>query len=187
MSANTSLEPAALHRIAVVGASGRMGRMLVDTITAAPDCQLTGALDTPDSLFLGADAAAFAGKRSGVNIVSELAQGLTNAAYLIDFTRPEGTMQHLRHCQAQGIKMVIGTTGFTPEQKAEIQAASKDIAIVMAPNMAVGVNVVLKLLRHAAAALNQGYDIEIIEAHHCHKVDAPSGTALRSGGRCFGS
>jgi 4-hydroxy-tetrahydrodipicolinate reductase len=181
MSANTSLEPAALHRIAVVGASGRMGRMLVDTITAAPDCQLTGALDTPDSLFLGADAAAFAGKRSGVNIVSELAQGLTNAAYLIDFTRPEGTMQHLRHCQAQGIKMVIGTTGFTPEQKAEIQAASKDIAIVMAPNMAVGVNVVLKLLRHAAAALNQGYDIEIIEAHHRHKVDAPSGTALRMG------
>jgi 4-hydroxy-tetrahydrodipicolinate reductase len=99
---------------------------------------------------------------------------LKNSQVLIDFTRPEGTMQHLAMCRRMGVQMVIGTTGFSDAQKAEIQAASQDIAIVMAPNMSVGVNVTLKLLEMAAKALSNGYDIEIIEAHHKHKVDAPS-------------
>ena len=100
---------------------------------------------------------------------------------LIDFTRPAGTMAHLEACRALGVKMVIGTTGFTDQQKEAIRSASRDIAIMMAPNMSVGVNVTLKLLQMAAKALSTGYDIEIIEAHHRHKVDAPSGTALQMG------
>jgi 4-hydroxy-tetrahydrodipicolinate reductase len=168
-------------RVAVAGASGRMGRMLVEAIQAADDCTLAGALDVPGSPALGQDAAAFLGQHSGVAIASELAVGLRDARFLIDFTRPEGTLAHLRHCREHGIKLVIGTTGFTDAQKAEITAAAADIAIVMAPNMSVGVNVVLKLLQQAAKALSHGYDIEIIEAHHRHKVDAPSGTALKMG------
>ena len=147
------------HRVAIAGASGRMGRMLAEAIDQASDCQLSGALD----------------------IGSDLAQGLKNAKVLIDFTRPEGTMQHLAVCRQMGVQMVIGTTGFNEAQKADIQAASQDIAIVLAPNMSVGVNVTLKLLEMAAIALSTGYDIEIIEAHHKHKVDAPSGTALKMG------
>jgi len=169
------------YRVGIAGASGRMGRMLVEAVLAAPDCTLAGALDVPASPAIGLDATAFLGQTSGVAIASDLAAGLRDAQFLIDFTRPEGTMAHLRHCREHGIKLIIGTTGFTDEQKAEIQDAARDIAIMMAPNMAVGVNVVLTLLRQAAKALNQGYDIEIIEAHHRHKVDAPSGTALKMG------
>lgn len=169
------------HRIAIAGASGRMGRMLIEAVQNADDAVLAGALDIPGSPALGSDAAAFLGQQSGVAITSDLREGLKNAKYLIDFTRPEGTIAHLRVCRELGVNMVIGTTGFSDEQKAEIQDAARDIAIVMAPNMSVGVNVVLKLLAQAAKALNQGYDIEIIEAHHRHKVDAPSGTALKMG------
>jgi 4-hydroxy-tetrahydrodipicolinate reductase len=171
----------AIHRIAIAGASGRMGRMLVEAVMNAPDATLAGALDIPTSPAVGIDAAAFLGASSGVAITPDLRQGLANAQYLIDFTRPEGTMEHLRVCRELGVKMIIGTTGFTDEQKAEINDAARDIAIVMAPNMAVGVNVVFKLLAQAAKALKEGYDIEIIEAHHRHKVDAPSGTALKMG------
>jgi len=171
----------AIHRIAIAGASGRMGRMLVEAVMNAPDATLGGALDIPTSPAVGIDAAAFLGASSGVAITPDLRQGLANAQYLIDFTRPEGTMEHLRVCRELGVKMIIGTTGFTDEQKAEINDAARDIAIVMAPNMAVGVNVVFKLLAQAAKALKEGYDIEIIEAHHRHKVDAPSGTALKMG------
>jgi 4-hydroxy-tetrahydrodipicolinate reductase len=169
------------YRVGIAGASGRMGRMLIEALKASPDCTLAGALDIPGSPALGSDASAFLGASSGVHISADLAQGLAQSQFLIDFTRPEGTMAHLRHCREHGIKMVIGTTGFSDEQKAEIEDAARDIAIVMAPNMAVGVNVVLTLLRQAAKALNEGYDIEIIEAHHRHKVDAPSGTALKMG------
>jgi 4-hydroxy-tetrahydrodipicolinate reductase len=116
-----------------------------------------------------------------VIIHSDLAMGLAKSRVLIDFTRPEGTMAHLKTCLDLGVNMVIGTTGFTSEQKEEIAKASSKIAIVMAPNMSVGVNVTLKLLETAAKALATGYDIEIIEAHHRHKVDAPSGTALKMG------
>lgn len=169
------------HRIAIAGASGRMGRMLIEAVQASPDYVLAGALDIPGSAALGLDATAFLGHTSGVTITADLAQGLAEADFLIDFTRPEGTMGHLRQCLASKVKLVIGTTGFSDEQKAEIDAASREIAIVMAPNMAIGVNVVFALLKQAAKALHEGYDIEIIEAHHRHKVDAPSGTALRMG------
>ncbi|MBO9515518.1 MAG: 4-hydroxy-tetrahydrodipicolinate reductase [Variovorax sp.] len=170
-----------LHRVAVAGASGRMGHMLIDAVRQSGDCRLAGALDVAGSSALGADASAFLGAPSGVPIVSDLREGLKDAQVLIDFTRPEGTMAHLAACREMGVQLVIGTTGFSDAQKAEIAAAAKDIAIVMAPNMSVGVNVTFKLLEMAAKALSTGYDIEIIEAHHRHKVDAPSGTALKMG------
>jgi 4-hydroxy-tetrahydrodipicolinate reductase len=169
------------QKIAIAGASGRMGRMLIEAVRADPGCVLAGALDRVDSPALGQDAAAFLGYASGVTITADLKTGLHNAQALIDFTRPEGTMAHLQVCRMLGVNLVIGTTGFTEAQKAEIAAAAQDIAIVMAPNMSVGVNVTLKLLEMAAKALSTGYDIEIIEAHHRHKVDAPSGTALKMG------
>ena len=169
------------HRIAVAGAGGRMGHMLIEAVSASTDFQLTGALDVAASPAIGMDAAAFSGRASGVLISADIRQGLQNAGVLIDFTRPEGTLAHLKVCRELGVKLVIGTTGFSEEQKAEIAAAAKDIAIVMAPNMSVGVNVTFKLLEMAAKALSTGYDIEIIEAHHRHKVDAPSGTALKMG------
>ncbi len=158
-----------------------MGHMLIEAILATDDCRLAGALDIAGSPALGSDAMGWLGVQSGVQITSDLRAGLQPAACLIDFTRPEGTMAHLRVCRELGVKMVIGTTGFTDEQKAEIKDAARDIAIMLSPNMAVGVNVVFKLLAQAAKALKEGYDIEIIEAHHRHKVDAPSGTALKMG------
>ena len=169
------------HRIAIAGASGRMGQMLAQALAAAADCQLVGAVDVAESVFIGNDATGFLGQASGVMIQSDLHVGLQNAQVLIDFTRPEGTMAHVKVCRQLGVKLVIGTTGFSDAQKADIQAASQDIAIVMAPNMSVGVNVTLKLLEMAAVALASDYDIEIIEAHHRHKVDASSGTALKMG------
>ncbi len=169
-------------RVAVAGASGRMGRMLIESVIAASDDMvLSGALDLADSPALGQDAAAFAGHTSGVIITADLHAGLANAQVLIDFTRPDGTLAHLTACRALGVKAVIGTTGFTEAQKSEIADHARHIAIMMAPNMSVGVNVVLKLLDTAARMLDEGYDIEIIEAHHRHKVDAPSGTALKMG------
>ncbi len=181
MSAVRPAGAAPFHRIAVAGASGRMGQMLGEAVRASGDCELAGALDVAASPGLGKDAAAFLGHTSGVTVTADLATGLSGAQVLIDFTRPEGTMAHLAKCRELGVKLVIGTTGFSDAQKAEIAASAKDIAIVMAPNMSVGVNVTLKLLEMAAQALSTGYDIEIIEAHHRHKVDAPSGTALKMG------
>ncbi len=169
------------HRVCVAGASGRMGQMLIDAVRAADDCVLSGALDIPASPAIGQDAGAYAGQRLGVAITADVAAGLQGSQVLIDFTRPEGTLLHLRECVKQRVNLVIGTTGFTDAQKAEIAEASRHIGIVMAPNMSVGVNVTLKLLEMAARALSTGYDIEIIEAHHRHKVDAPSGTALKMG------
>lgn len=169
------------HRICVAGASGRMGQMLIDAVRAADDCVLSGALDIPASPAIGQDAGAYAGQPLGVAITADVAVGLQGSHALIDFTRPEGTLLHLRECVKQRVNLVIGTTGFTDAQKAEIAEAAKHIAIVMAPNMSVGVNVTLKLLEMAAKAMATGYDIEIIEAHHRHKVDAPSGTALKMG------
>ncbi len=167
--------------IAIAGASGRMGQMLVDAVRATDDCRLAGALDRADSPAIGQDAGAFGGHATGVLITADLSAGLSKSKFLIDFTRPEGTMAHLAACRSLGVAMVIGTTGFSEVQKAEIAAAAKDIPIMLAPNMSVGVNVTLKLLELAAKAMATGYDIEIIEAHHRHKVDAPSGTALKMG------
>ncbi|MGZ3239933.1 MAG: 4-hydroxy-tetrahydrodipicolinate reductase [Burkholderiaceae bacterium] len=168
-------------RIAIAGASGRMGRMLIEAVQAADDAVLAGALDIAGAPSLGADASAFMGTPSGVLIESDLATGLKNAAFLIDFTRPEGTLKHLEYCAAHGIKVIIGTTGFDDAGKAAIAAAAKKTAVMFAPNMSVGVNVMMKLLEMAAKSFSEGYDIEIIEAHHRHKVDAPSGTALQMG------
>jgi len=167
-------------KIAIAGASGRMGRMLIEAVQEAQDTVLAGALDIPGPT-IGSDATAFAGKPCGVVIESDLARGLANADYLIDFTRPEGTLKHLEYCAAHGIKVIIGTTGFDEAGKAAIAAAAQKTAIMFAPNMSVGVNVTMKLLEMAAKSFAEGYDIEIIEAHHRHKVDAPSGTALKMG------
>ena len=180
MTANSS--PAAgRHRIAVAGASGRMGRMLIEAIHNSDDCVLAGALDVAGSPALGIDATAFLGSASGVVITSDLRQGLAQAQVLIDFTRPEGTLAHLEVCKQLGVKLVIGTTGFSDEEKKTLAEGAKQVAVMLAPNMSVGVNVTLKLLEMAAKALSTGYDIEIVEAHHRHKVDAPSGTALKMG------
>ena len=168
-------------KIAVAGASGRMGRMLVEAIAAAPDATLAGALDVAGSPAVGDDAGAFSGQLAGVAIQSDLALGLADADFLIDFTRPEGTLKHLAYCAEHGIKLIIGTTGFDDAGKAAIQAAAQKTAIMLSPNMSVGVNVTLKLLEMAAKSMAEGYDIEIVEAHHRHKVDAPSGTALKMG------
>ncbi|MBI1891666.1 MAG: 4-hydroxy-tetrahydrodipicolinate reductase [Burkholderiales bacterium] len=167
-------------KIAIAGASGRMGHMLIEAVLEADDAELAGALDIPGPS-IGVDACAFAGKTSGVLIESDLSKGLANAEYLIDFTRPEGTLTHLEYCAAHGIKVIIGTTGFDEAGKAAIATAAQKTAIMFAPNMSVGVNVTMKLLEMAAKHFSEGYDIEIIEAHHRHKVDAPSGTALKMG------
>jgi 4-hydroxy-tetrahydrodipicolinate reductase len=158
-----------------------MGQMLIDAIRAADDCILGGALDVVGSPAIGKDAGASSGQPLGTLITADLHAGLASSQVLIDFTRPEGTLAHLKVCREIGVSLVIGTTGFTEAQKAEIADASQHIAIMMAPNMSVGVNVTLKLLEMAAKALATGYDIEIVEAHHRHKVDAPSGTALKMG------
>jgi 4-hydroxy-tetrahydrodipicolinate reductase len=168
-------------RVAIAGASGRMGRMLVEAVLDAPDLCLAAALEHSESPALGQDAADQFGKRSGVLISADIAGALMNAQVLIDFTRPEGTLTHLRACVASGTRLVIGTTGFTDSQKAEIVELSSRVAVVMAPNMSVGVNVLMRLLDLAARALPEDYDVEIIETHHRHKVDAPSGTALAMG------
>ena len=168
-------------KIAVAGASGRMGRMLIEAVLAAPDAELAGALDISSSPALGRDAADFLGRQTGIRVTSDFAEALDGATHLIDFTRPEGTLAHLEQCEKRGVRAVIGTTGFDEAGKARIAEAGKRIPVVFAPNMSVGVNVTLKLLELAARILNTGYDIEIIEAHHRHKVDAPSGTALRMG------
>ncbi len=170
-----------LQRVAVAGSSGRMGRMLIEAIRASDDCKLIGALDVSGKESIGTDAGAALGFNTGVAITDSLKAGLSDAQALIDFTRPEGTIDHLRVCRELGVNAVIGTTGFSEEQKAEIAEIAKSIAIVMAPNMSVGVNVTLKLLQMAAKAMSTGFDIEIIEAHHRHKIDAPSGTALKMG------
>ena len=181
MSAQVPASPAPPLRIAIAGASGRMGRMLIEAVLDAPDCALAGALDVPGNPQLGQDAGAFLGRTTGVALTDDLDAVLASSQVLIDFTRPEGTLRHLEACAAAGVALVIGTTGFSAEQKAAIGAAAQRTAVFMAPNMSVGVNVVMRLLEQAAKALSHGYDIEIIEAHHRNKIDAPSGTALQMG------
>ena len=167
-------------RIAVAGASGRMGRMLIETALAQPDMEIAVALDLVDAPSHGLDCGEFLGRATGVKVSSDPA-ALRAADTLIDFTRPEATLEYLRICAASGVNMVIGTTGFDEAGKQAIRAAAEKVAIVFAPNMSVGVNAMLKLLELAARVFADGYDIEIIEAHHHHKVDAPSGTALKMG------
>jgi 4-hydroxy-tetrahydrodipicolinate reductase len=168
-------------RIAIAGSAGRMGRTLIEAVLNAEDMQLAAAFEQPGSPFLGKDAGELVGAPCGIAITADFDAALAGADCLIDFTRPAGTLAHLAACHKRGAAMVIGTTGLEAEQKLLIQDASHSIPIVFAPNMGVGVNLVFKLLDVAARVLSQGYDIEVIEAHHRHKVDAPSGTALRMG------
>ncbi|MCE1171660.1 MAG: 4-hydroxy-tetrahydrodipicolinate reductase [Azovibrio sp.] len=169
-------------RIGIVGASGRMGRMLIEATLKDEAAQLAAVFDQPGSPALGRDAAELAGMpASGVLVSADLPAGLAGCDCLIDFTRPEGTLRHLELCEQAGVAMVIGTTGMDAAAKARIAEAAQRIPVVFAPNMAVGVNLVFKLLDTAARILAGGYDVEIVEAHHRMKVDAPSGTALRMG------
>ena len=168
-------------RFAIAGASGRMGKTLIEAILNHPQCELAGAFDQAGSSSLGKDAGDFMGQTTGITVTDSPDQALENAQVLIDFTRPEGTLNHLKVCEKLGVKAVIGTTGFDPRQLETLQGHSEKIAMVWSPNMAVGVNATFKLLEVAAKILSEGYDIEVIEAHHNKKVDAPSGTALRMG------
>lgn len=168
-------------RVTIAGASGRMGRMLIEAALKDEGIVLAAAFDRPGSAFIGRDAGEMAGVASGVSIVDDAATALAAADCLIDFTRPEGTLHHLALARELGKAAVIGTTGFDAAGKAAVAAAAADIPVVFAPNMAVGVNAVFRLLEVAARILDQGYDVEVIEAHHRFKVDAPSGTALRMG------
>jgi 4-hydroxy-tetrahydrodipicolinate reductase len=160
-------------RVAVAGAGGRMGRALIDAVLADRDLALAAALDAAGSPALGQPA-------GSLTIGSDLG-ALAGAEVLVDFTRPEGTLAHLEACLQHGKPMVIGTTGFSDVQKARIAEGARRLPIVFSPNFAIGVNVVFRLAQTAAAALGDAYDVEIVEAHHRHKVDAPSGTALKLG------
>jgi 4-hydroxy-tetrahydrodipicolinate reductase len=169
-------------RVAVNGAAGRMGRTLIEACSQHPALKLTGAVEAPGSEWLGTDAGVLAGiAKTGVLLSPTLASVGDAFDVLVDFTRPEPSLQGLEFCVAHNKKMVIGTTGFSDAQKQKISAAANKTAIVFAPNMSVGVNVCLKLLDLTARIMGDDVDVEIIEAHHRHKVDAPSGTALRMG------
>jgi len=168
--------------VAITGAAGRMGRTLIEAVHGAEGLEVAAAIERPGSSVIGADAGELAGIGTlGVAVGDDLAGATEAFDVLIDFTRPEVSLANLEVCRRAGRRVVIGTTGFDEEQRSAIEAASADIGIVFAPNMSVGVNLCLKLLDMAARALGEGVDIEVIEAHHRHKVDAPSGTALRMG------
>lgn len=169
-------------RVGIAGAAGRMGKSLIKACQSAEGLELAAAIERPDCEWVGRDAGEVAGLPClSLPITSSVGVLRGAVDVLIDFTRPEPTVEHVHACVEHGIRMVIGTTGFTPVQRAVIDEASRSTAIVLAPNMSVGVNLVLKLLQVTARTIGDQADIEIIEAHHRHKVDAPSGTALRMG------
>jgi 4-hydroxy-tetrahydrodipicolinate reductase len=170
-------------RIAIIGAAGRMGRILIEATDIADGTQLGAAIVLPDNSLIGTDAGEMAGlgKTLDVNLVSSLDAAKDDFDVLVDFTSPETTMANIEFCKANGKGIVIGTTGLSEEQKATLQAAGSNMSIVFAPNYSVGVNLCLNLLRMAASVMGEESDIEIIEMHHRHKVDSPSGTALRLG------
>lgn len=168
-------------KVVIAGASGRMGQALLEGIFADDELRLHGAIDRADSPRIGHDAGEQFGRVTGVKITADVASALAGADVLVDFTRPEASMEYLAICERTGAKLVLGTTGFSAEQKQQIAAAAQKIAVVFAPNMSVGVTLLINLVQAAAKVLADGYDVEIIEAHHRHKVDAPSGTALRLG------
>jgi 4-hydroxy-tetrahydrodipicolinate reductase len=167
-------------RVAVAGAAGRMGRALVEALDGHPEARLAVALEMPGSPAVGQDAGLAVGCRTGVSICTEL-DALAGADVLIDFTRPEGTLAHLAVCRRYGVRAVIGTTGFDAAGRHLVEQSASVLPIVMSPNFSVGINLLLQLLDTAARALGDNYDVEVIEAHHRYKVDAPSGTALRLG------
>ncbi len=171
-----------MNRIAVVGASGRMGACLIKATVLSEQSALTVAVSRRGSSNIGRDAGELAGiDHLSVNVVDDLAAVTDQFDVLIDFTRPKASLEYIDICRKAGKKVVIGTTGYSDEQKQVIARAAEEVAIVLAPNMSVGVNLSLKLLEMTARVMGDYADIEVIEAHHRHKVDAPSGTALRMG------
>jgi 4-hydroxy-tetrahydrodipicolinate reductase len=169
-------------RIAIVGVTGRMGLCLIKAAALADKAEFSAAVSRPESLAVGKDAGELAGISAvGVKVVDSLASVVDQFDVLIDFTRPDASMEYIDICRQAGKKIVIGTTGYSDVQKARIAEAAKEVAIVLAPNMSIGVNLSLKLLEIAAKVMGDYTDIEVIEAHHRHKIDAPSGTALRMG------
>jgi len=169
-------------RIAITGAAGRMGKTLIEACQQAEDCSVSAAIERPGSSLIGADAGELAGVGAlNVVLVDDVNSVVNDFDTLIDFTSIETTLNNLEICRNNGKQIIIGTTGFDDQQKLKIQQAAEKTAVVFAPNMSVGVNLCLKLLQTAASILNEDYDIEVVEAHHRHKVDAPSGTALRMG------
>ncbi|MGH8672188.1 MAG: 4-hydroxy-tetrahydrodipicolinate reductase [Burkholderiales bacterium] len=167
--------------ISVAGSTGRMGRAVLEALAHTSNARLHAALERPGCPELDRDAGEFMGAPWGVKITDDVEMALPGSQVLVDFTRPEATLRHMEVCQKYDVNMVIGTTGLNSAQKAQLEAAAHSIAMVFAPNMSVGINLLLKLLEISAQVLHDGYDVEIIEAHHRHKVDAPSGTALRMG------
>lgn len=171
-----------MQRIAVMGAAGRMGKTLIEAVQLADGASLSAAVDRADSSLVGVDVGELVAQgKMGVNLSGDLHAVLDQFDVLIDFTHPSVTLKNLEVCRQAGKAMIIGTTGFSPEEKQLLADAGKQIPIVFAANFSVGVNLCLKLLDTAARVLGDDVDIEIIEAHHRHKVDAPSGTALRMG------
>ncbi|MDD7424995.1 MAG: 4-hydroxy-tetrahydrodipicolinate reductase [[Actinobacillus] rossii] len=169
-------------RIAVVGAGGRMGRQLIQAVHNADNVELGAAFERKGSSLVGADAGELAGiGTNGIKVAEDLNAEKDKFDVMIDFTRPEGSLEHIKFCVANNKKLILGTTGFDDAGKAAIKAAAEKIGIVFASNYSVGVNLVFKLLEKAAKVMGDYCDIEIIEAHHRHKVDAPSGTALSMG------
>jgi 4-hydroxy-tetrahydrodipicolinate reductase len=174
-------------RVAIAGAGGRMGQALIEATLAEAQLALAAALDVPDSSAIGFDAGDRIGQRTGINVTSDIDAALASSDVLIDFTRPEGTLIHAARCASAGVALVAGTTGLSPAQKADLAACARTVPIVFAPNMSVGVNVMAKLVAFATSRLGPAYDVEIVEMHHKHKVDAPSGTALLLGEAAAGA
>jgi len=168
-------------RLAIAGAGGRMGQALIEAVFAMPGVVLAAALDVAGSPATGRDAGERFGRSTGISVGNDVHAALRDADVLIDFTRPEGTLAHVAACAAAGVGAVVGTTGLNDAQKATLAAHAQSVAIVCAANMSVGVVVLLSLVEQAAARLGPDYDVEIVEMHHRHKVDAPSGTALQLG------
>ncbi len=161
-------------KVGIIGAAGRMGRILMEATLANPDTELAAAVDVPGSSLIGADAGELVGQgRLGVALADDLEKVVRDAEVFIDFTVPEATARHVAVCRAAGTRLVIGTTGLDDDQTAALRAAAEDIAICFAPNYSIGVNLCFKLLETAAAVLGDEVDIEVIEAHHRHKIDAP--------------
>ncbi len=168
-------------KVVIAGCSGRMGQALLTSVFADEALKLHGAIDSSSSPLLGQDAGVLLGQKSGVVVTDNATQAIEGADVLIDFTRPEATMQYLAACQEANVKLVIGTTGFSEVEKEAIAETSEKIGLVFAPNMSVGVTLLINLVEQAAQVLKDDFDIEVVEMHHRHKVDAPSGTALRLG------
>jgi 4-hydroxy-tetrahydrodipicolinate reductase len=168
-------------RIAIAGAGGRMGQALVEAVLGEADLRLAAAFDVAGAAVIGRDAGERFGRAAGVLVGSDPDAAARAADVLIDFTRPVGTIAHLEACARHGTGAVVGTTGLSADEKARVAELARRIPVVFAPNMSVGVNVLLALVELAARRLGPGYDIEIVEMHHRHKVDAPSGTALGLG------